>query len=269
MKEIEEHYNLIEEEGRLSSGLGLLEKERTQEIINRYLDKKNALILDVGGAAGVYSFWLASQGHKVHLVDASPKHVEQARKIEKTSNLKLESITVGDSRNLNQFDDESVDTVLLLGPLYHLVKKEDRLKTLHECFRVLKKNGKLFSAGINRYASLYDGLFRGLMDDAEFMKILKQDLQNGRHTNPSGHPEYFTTAIFQLPGEMEEEIKHSDFIYVRSLPVEGPLWFVKSFEERWNNAEEKKKMLDILTSIENESFSLVLTQHYLIISWKR
>ena len=188
MKEIQAHYDFIEEKDRLSSGLGLLEKERTQEIIKRHLDKKNAFILDVGGAAGVYSFWLANAGHKVHLVDASPKHIEQARKIDKTSDVKLESITVGDSRNLNQFADESIDIILLFGPLYHLVKKEDRLKTLHECFRVLKKNGKLFSAGINRYASLYDGLFRGLIDDAEFMKILQQDLLNGHHSNPSGHP---------------------------------------------------------------------------------
>ena len=48
MKEIQDHYKLIEEKDRLSSGIGLLEKERTQEIINRYIGKKNAVILDIG-----------------------------------------------------------------------------------------------------------------------------------------------------------------------------------------------------------------------------
>lgn len=268
MLEIQQHYDLIEEKDRLSSGVGLLEKERTQEIINRYLDKKNAVLLDIGGAAGVYSFWLAAAGLQVHLIDASPKHIEQAKKINASSKAKLGSLTLGDSRDLNRFGDDSVDAILLFGPLYHLVKKEDRQKTLQECFRVLRKNGKLFCAGINRYASLYDGLFRGLIDDAEFMKILKEDLKTGEHKNPSGHPQYFTTAFFQLPNEMEEEISEAGFNLIKTLPVEGPLWFVKSFEERWHNSEQKKQLLNILTSIENESFSLVLTQHYVAVSTK-
>jgi len=268
MLEIQQHYDLIEEKDRLSSGVGLLEKERTQEIIKRYLDKKNAVILDVGGAAGVYSFWLAAAEHEVHLIDASPKHIEQAKRINLSSEAKLKSIAVGDARDLSQFANDSVDTILLLGPLYHLVQKADRIKTLQECFRVLKKNGKLFCAGINRWASLYDGLFRGLIDDPQFMKILKEDLKSGEHKNPSGHPQYFTTAFFQLPNEMEEEIQEAGFNLVKTLPVEGPLWFVKSFEERWGNSEQKKKLLNILTSIENKSFSLVLTQHYVVVSTK-
>ena len=268
MEEIQHHYNLISEKDRLSSGIGLLEKERTQEIINRYLEKKNAVILDIGGAAGVYSFWLASQGHIVHLIDASAKHIEQARKINERGEEKLQSISVGDARKLDQFPEESVDVILLLGPLYHLVEREDRSKALKECLRILKKNGLLFAAGINRYASLYDGLLRGLIDDPGFMKILKQDLRDGQHRNETDNPQYFTTAIFQLPQELEGEIKTAGFSIKKTLPVEGPLWFVESFEKRWNNAVEKKKLLDILSSIENEPFSLVLTQHYVVVCGK-
>src|SRR5690349_2214656 len=206
MKEIEEHYDVIEEKDRLSSGMGLLEKERTQEILKRYVDKKNAVILDIGGAAGVYSFWLAEQGHQVHLVDASSKHIDQAKKINSHSQAKLESIAVGDAKKLDQFANGSADVVLLFGPLYHIVNKDDRVAALKECFRILKKDGLLFAAGINRYASLYDGLIRGLIDDPAFVKIMQQDLRDGQHRNPSDNPQYFTTAIFQLPKEMEKEI---------------------------------------------------------------
>jgi ubiquinone/menaquinone biosynthesis C-methylase UbiE len=268
MKEIIHHYNLIEEADRLSSGLGLLEKERTKGIINSYIDKKNTVILDIGGAAGVYSFWLAAQGHRVHLVDASTKHIEQAKKINDNSTAKLDSISVGDATQLDRLEKESADVILLLGPLYHIVNKDDRVKSLKECCRILKKDGLLFAAGINRYASLYDGLHRGLIDDPEFVQILNQDLQDGQHRNPTGNPQYFTTAIFQLPQEMEEELAGAGFSVKKTLPVEGPLWFVHSFEERWNNANEKKKLLNILSSIENESFSLVLTQHYVVICSK-
>jgi ubiquinone/menaquinone biosynthesis C-methylase UbiE len=268
MNEVTDHYNLIEEKNRLSSGIGLLEKERTQEIINRYIHKKNAVILDIGGAAGVYSFWLAAAGHQVHLVDASAKHIEQAKQINQHIAAKLQSIAVGDARDLYQFPHESMDIVLLFGPLYHLINREDRLTALKECLRVLKRDGKLFCAGINRYASLYDGLHRGLIDDPEFVKILKQDLADGQHRNPTAHPEYFTTAIFQLPQEMEEEIAMAGFVVEKSLPLEGPLWLVPFFEERWKKLHEKAKLMDIMASIETDTFSLVLTQHYVVVSSK-
>jgi hypothetical protein len=37
MKEILQHYTEIKEKDRLETGLGQLEKERTKQIINRYL----------------------------------------------------------------------------------------------------------------------------------------------------------------------------------------------------------------------------------------
>jgi 2-polyprenyl-3-methyl-5-hydroxy-6-metoxy-1,4-benzoquinol methylase len=65
------HYETGAEKGRLESGGGLLELIRTKEIIRRYLRKRRADIVDVGGSPGVYSRWLAELGHNVHLIDAS------------------------------------------------------------------------------------------------------------------------------------------------------------------------------------------------------
>ncbi|MEV0698474.1 class I SAM-dependent methyltransferase [Saccharopolyspora sp. NPDC050389] len=39
--------------------------------------------------------------------------------------------SVGDARDL-PFDDDGADAVLLLGPLYHLVEREDRVLALRE-----------------------------------------------------------------------------------------------------------------------------------------
>lgn len=71
------YYARYAEESRLASGHSLLEFERTKEILARVLPKPPARVLDVGGAAGVYSFWLAGQGYEVHLVDLSPRLVER------------------------------------------------------------------------------------------------------------------------------------------------------------------------------------------------
>ena len=60
-----------------------------------------ATVVDVGGAAGAYSFWLADQGYDVHLVDASPRLVEEARVATRPIE-PIASLTVGDARSLPQ-----------------------------------------------------------------------------------------------------------------------------------------------------------------------
>ena len=68
-EKIKSHYEKNNEQQRLFTGVGQLEFERTKELIMRYLSDRPAKILDIGGAAGVYSLWLAKMRHEVHLVD--------------------------------------------------------------------------------------------------------------------------------------------------------------------------------------------------------
>ncbi len=77
-QQIIEHYNRYDEDKRLKGDIGPLEFARTQELILRYLPPAPAVIVDAGGATGVYSFWLAGLGYKAHLVDIVPRHIEQA-----------------------------------------------------------------------------------------------------------------------------------------------------------------------------------------------
>jgi len=55
--------------------------------------------------------------------------------------------------------------VLVMGPLYHLTARDDRLQALREARRVLTRPGILVAAAISRYASALDGLVRGLLRD--------------------------------------------------------------------------------------------------------
>jgi hypothetical protein len=112
-------YDRVPEESRLASGQGRLEFERTRELLARVLPAPPARIVDVGGAAGDYSLWLAGQGYEVHLVDVTPRLVEEARKRSAQSATPLASLSVADARRLSQ-EDELCAAVILLGPLYHL-----------------------------------------------------------------------------------------------------------------------------------------------------
>jgi SAM-dependent methyltransferase len=138
-----EHYESSREEDRLAIGLGQLELLRTQEILLRYLPPAPASVLDVGGATGVHARWLAEMGYAIHIVDVTPRHVAAAQ-----AELGALGVTaeVGDARQLPAVD-ASHDVVLLLGPLYHLQSRDDRLTALREARRVVRPGGELVFLG--------------------------------------------------------------------------------------------------------------------------
>jgi ubiquinone/menaquinone biosynthesis C-methylase UbiE len=141
-----EHYASGVERTRLASGPGLVQRERTREIVSRHLPPPPAVVLDVGGGPGVYATWLAAKGFDVHLVDAVPLHVQRA--VEASAgqpHSALKSAVIGDARSLH-WSNASVDVVLLLGPLYHLTKRVDRLKVLREAGRVLRPGGVVLAS---------------------------------------------------------------------------------------------------------------------------
>ena len=64
--EIAAHYTSVSERQRL--GPWSLERVRTWELLGRYLPPPPAVVLDIGGAAGIYALPLAADGYQVHLV---------------------------------------------------------------------------------------------------------------------------------------------------------------------------------------------------------
>ena len=92
-------------------------------------------------------------GHDVHLIEPVEKHIKLAQK--RAQQLKKSfSVTLGESRNL-ELKNEIADLVILHGPLYHLQKKEDRLQTIQEAKRVLKKGGIVLGFAINSLHQLW------------------------------------------------------------------------------------------------------------------
>jgi len=56
------YYAQTPEESRLAIGPFRLEEARTRELLARHVPPPPARVLDVGGAAGAYAFWLADRG---------------------------------------------------------------------------------------------------------------------------------------------------------------------------------------------------------------
>jgi SAM-dependent methyltransferase len=262
--EIARYYEAGLEGGRLLEGSGRIELARTQDVLERHLPGPPARVLDVGGGTGVYARWLAGRGYEVHLVDQSPRHIEEARA---HSGPVLARAEVGDARRLADADG-SADAVLLLGPLYHLVDKADRVRALAEARRVVRAGGVVVAAAIARHASLLAGLFHGLVDDPAFIPILERDLRDGQHRNPTPNLEYFTTAYFHLPAELEEEARRAGLARGAVLAVEGPGWMIPDLEARWGDEGRRRQLLDLLRRVEADPAALAMSAHLLLVAHK-
>jgi SAM-dependent methyltransferase len=128
LSNIEKHYNKHPEDLRLQRRHGIVEFETTMHHLRRYINPDMQL-LDIGAGTGRYT---------------------SALKREPTAD-----VVQGDARNMPFLPTAMADVTLLLGPLYHLIGDEEKLKALNEAKRVTKPGGLIFVAYLmNEYSIL-------------------------------------------------------------------------------------------------------------------
>ena len=267
--EILSFYRQTKESERLKKDVrGQIEFARTQEIITRYLPDPPAIVFDIGGGSGPYACWLAKAGYEVHLVDPVDSHIEQAKE---ASNQQPEhpiaSISIGDARTL-RFSSASADAVLLLGPLYHLIDKNERLLALREAYRVLRNGGVMVAAGISRFASLLDFFCKDRLGNSVSRDIVQNDLETGYHQNPTENLEFFTDAYLHRPKELGSEVVKAGFQHQATLAVQGPTWLFRSVESYWADPDQRAVVLDLIRKVEAEPSILGMSSHILAIGMK-
>ena len=260
-------YHSVPEEDRLVKGPFLLEALRTRELIERYAPAPPATVVDIGGAAGAYAFWLADAGHAVHLRDAVPRLVAKARERSAARSQPLASCEVGDARATN-LAGASADVVLLLGPLYHLTTAADRVRALGEAARVLKPGGRLFAAGISRWASALDGLCRDLFQDPAFVAIVDRDVRDGQHRNPTDRLDYFTTAYFHRPEDLRQEALDAGLVVDGVFGIEGPGWLFPDVQARLDDPRRRADLLRVARIFESEPSVRGVSAHLLLVGRK-
>jgi ubiquinone/menaquinone biosynthesis C-methylase UbiE len=258
--EIAAYYERGDEPERLTSGpAGQLEFLRTQALLDRLLPAPPAAIADVGGGAGIHAVPLAQRGYEVHLLDPVPLHVEQAAASEA-----LASASLGDARAL-PYDDERFHAALLLGPLYHLPERADRIAALAEARRVVRPGGLVAAAAISRFASTMDGIAKRFFDEEGFEAVVERDLRDGRHTNPGDHPRWFTTAYFHLPEDLPGELEDAGLEPESTLAIEGPAWLMDSLGEHLGDPERRERLLRAVARVESAPSLLGASAHLLAV----
>ncbi len=255
--EIRDYYERGMELDRLAQGYSQIEFERTKELLTRHLPAPPARVLDVGGGPGAYAAWLAAGGYEVRLIDASPLHVRHAVEL---GDGRFDAVE-GDARRLHE-SDGSADAVLLLGPLYHLTDRDDRVLALREARRVLRPGGPVAAAAISRFASALDGMYAGYLNDPRFWPIVEQDLADGQHRSTSAELPAFTTAFFHRPEELEAEVREAGLELEGLFGVEGPGWLLA---DRLDDAVAREHILRVARVLEREPSVIGASAHLLAI----
>jgi SAM-dependent methyltransferase len=183
---------------------------------------EQARVLDVGGGPGRYAVALAGAGHAVTLVDISPRLLERARAHAAERKVRLAAIVEASATDLSCFDCAAFDTVLLLGPLYHLPDEGERRLALCEAFRVLTPGGVLAASFLTRYGPLRQ-LARsdpGLL--IRFPTRYEALLEHGILPGPP-RGEEAVQGYYAQPGEITPLLTDAGFDSVRLLAVESIL----------------------------------------------
>ena len=155
---LENYYNEYDEENRLvRDRVGQVEYLTTRRYIDQYLTDKDVKILDVGAGTGRYSVTLAKEGYDVTAVELVQHNLDILKaKLDGTERIRA---IQGNALDLSVFETNTFDLTLVLGPMYHLYNKEEKIKALKEAVRVTKQGGHIFVAYCMNEATVIQYVF--------------------------------------------------------------------------------------------------------------
>lgn len=205
-----------------------VEYDTTIYYLNKVI-KTHRKILDVGAGTGAYSFYYASMGNEVTALDLSLTNVGIMKgKLTNDENQINLDIQLGDARNLSEYCDQSFDIVLCMGPMYHIKDNEERLRCIKECLRVLKKDGKLVIAYINKYAAFINTIARNqeAINSAETFNILENENDD--------------CFVFTEPNELRKILSALEVKEIMNIATDGIGHMMTGIINSYNEEEYQK-----------------------------
>ncbi len=253
------YYERDGERSRLSRGIGLVEFLRTTEVISRTLPASGT-IADIGGGPGRYTDWLVDLGYNVVHRDCVPLHVDYVRR----DHGRRVDTAVGDARELD-LADATVDAVLLLGPLYHLEDRTDRVTALREAARIVTPGGLVYAAAISRWAARLHGM---LIEKAHVKYPVIKDMIAAAEATGEMAPVHdgAFTAYAHRPDELASEVDDAGLILQSLVSVEGVAFTLNDLDERLADPVERDLLFETLRATESVPELLGVGPHFLAVA---
>lgn len=233
-QELIKYYNKFNEDKRLNTRHGQIEYITSMKYIHEYLKNiKNPQIIDIGAGTGKYSIALKEEGHDVTAVEL----VKHNLRVIEAKNKNIKTI-LANAINLNKIKDNTYDLTLLFGPMYHLIKKEEKIKALNEAKRITKKNGIIMVAYcMNDHAIITHGFIDNNIKNC----IKNNELNNDFHITPKEKDLYSRLTIKDI-NELNKEV---NLKRIKIITPDGPANYLRK----------------TLNKMDEETFDLFIKYH--------
>lgn len=260
------YYARDQEHDRLADGTGRLEFLRTLEVVARTLPTPPATVADIGGGPGRYTDHLLGLGHRVVHRDLVDHHVDRVRGRHPTGSPAGDRLdaAVGDARDLD-LADRSVDAALLLGPLYHLAERADRVQVLREAGRVVRPGGPVHAAAISRWAVRLDGIVVNRLD-ADDPQALAAAAEAERTGVLRPLFEGSFNGYLHTPDELRDEVAAAGLVLTDLVSVEGIGFALHDLDRRLADPLERDRLLTALRVTESAPELLGVGPHLLAVA---
>jgi len=247
MGRLMDYYALYDEDIRLEKDKAhKIEFITSTNFLNKVI-KKNSCILDVGAATGKYSFYYAGKGNMVTAVDLSPKNIEVLKRKWELCNFKNNlNFSLGDARDLSDYESNSFDTVLCMGPIYHLADEEDKMKCIDECVRVLRPGGILAVAYINKFAVCVSEVKRNT--EKLFGSNLNNIISKGIEFGDNRDVFYFTS-----PKEIAHLLNNFNIEKIENIATDGVGYLMSNIINNYTEEEFEQWVKHHLDTCREES----------------
>lgn len=218
MEEVRKYYDQESEREwqRLNNPYTVVEYKSTLYLIDKYFPKTGK-VLDIGSGPGRYSLALLNKGYEVSLLDLSQNELNIAKGKITQAGHTANGYYCQSALELESFDDESFDALLVMGPMYHLHDEADRAKVLRETRRILKTGGTAIIAYINTWGALKASL-REFPDSFTEIEHIDRYIEGGLKFSAE---ESFTETFFATPPLALEEVKEAGYEVVSYAGAEG------------------------------------------------
>ena len=241
-----------------------LEAEITWRYLNRYLPSRGR-ILEVGCGTGFYTFALARRGYQMTAIDLADEFVARCKAMAQDLDLSDQiDFRVGDARTLRGVPREAFDAVLLMGPLYHLVLKSDRMAALRSAYACLKPGGVIVSALVSRF-----GVLGGLLKHSPSW-IENQDevwaLVRHGHRSPAAPRGGFRGYFVRL----EEIAPMHEAVGFHTAQIAGVEPAISADDESFNRLEGSQRdlWLDLLFEVSSDQSMVASSRHIVYVGHK-
>lgn len=219
-------------------------------------------IIDIGGGPGRYAEYCLNKKYQVGIVDLSAKSLTAFEQRIKHTPDNLLFNKVSCATTLEWIPDKTADTILLMGPMYHLTDEFDQQTALAHCRRILKSTGYLIIIFLSTFPSVQSRSdIEHLKPDRSEQRIPCKEIT---HVQFHGHevPQFRCSPAFA-----NKLLAQNGFKSCRTANIEGLLThFPKDDFAHYHEISDKTNLFTMLDKTGSMPELAGITEQFVIVT---